>query len=399
MMHAPVVQVRYDELDQIAARFGQLAERNADLERRLQYAFRPLEEGGWIGRGADAFSQSMRGEVFPACQRLHAALAAAREVTMQIQQIFQGGEAEAAALFQGGGTPTQINQINQTGTTLAELVKLGAKAAWKLFTNRKRIRGYIEGVRFVSDKNGIWRITGSQAAKMRMGLAPNLTRIGPAAIKAGLAQYSVWENMKNVGGAILGKGSFTESATKLLKGITEKPPLTAAMSFKDRLKGSAIVSAFAATASNIYEFGWGEQKDVGLFSRQFASATAADVSAGVGIGVGIVATSTLIGSAIPIPGVGTAAGFLVGMGLQYAYDTYAKDAWRNTVDQAAERVQSQFASAANSVSQISRDVSRAVHDTAHQMRQSAQILTTMTNLPVGTNLFQGALRNATIFRF
>lgn len=349
-MTAPIVQSRYDELDQAAARFAQAAERGAELERRLQGAFRPLQEGGWIGRGADAFESTMQGEIFPACGRLIAALEAAREVTLQIRSILAGAEEEAAAVFQGGADGPE------RGLSLVTLGMAGAKLGWHLFVNRKAWAAFHGGVRFIKDANGMWRITGSRSAKAAAGLSPHLTRFGQAAIKKSLAHFSVYGNVKNV---VAGKGPFAESAGKLWQSISNKSPLLPAASFMDRFKGTAVVSTLITTASNVYEFGWGEQKDRGLGSRQFVTATTADVSAGIGI----VAASTAIGTLIPVPGVGTAAGFAVGVGLQYAYDTWGKEAWRGAVDHAAQAVQKQAGDAINTVSRVGRDVSRAAYDT------------------------------------
>lgn len=355
-MTAPIVQIRYDELDQAAARFAQAAERSAELERRLQSAFRPLQEGGWIGRGAAAFESTMQGEIFPACTRLITALETAREVTLQIRGLLAGAEEEAAGVFQGGDSGSAA----QNGVSLSVIGKVG-QTIWQVFTDRKAWRAFFNGVRFVKDPNGMWRLFGTRAAKEALGVSPYLTRFGQRAIKKNLELFDVYGNLKNVA---IGQGPFAERAAKLLKSISTNPPLETAAGFIDRFKGNIknplnVLDGVITVASNIYEFGYGAQKDVGIFSRQFATATTADLSASVGI----VAASTAIGSMIPVPGLGTAAGFAVGMGLQYVYDTYGKEAWRGAVDHAAQAVQKQAGDAINTISRVGRDVSRAAYDT------------------------------------
>jgi len=103
-MAVAVVQARYNEIEAISSQFGQASERCADLERRLRQSCGPLQDGGWQGRGAEAFSGEMDSVLFPAIQRLIAALDTAREVTCQIGTLLQGAEQEAAAIFQNGGS-------------------------------------------------------------------------------------------------------------------------------------------------------------------------------------------------------------------------------------------------------------------------------------------------------
>lgn len=104
-MTGNVVQVDYDQLEQIAQRLARSAEATSDLDRRLRQAVAALADGGWIGRGSDAFFQDMSTEVLPAHTRLITALHEGVAVTRQISQTMRQAEAEAAGLFQsqGGG--------------------------------------------------------------------------------------------------------------------------------------------------------------------------------------------------------------------------------------------------------------------------------------------------------
>lgn len=98
-MAAPIVQARYDDLEEFGARFGRQAEAASDLDQALRTAFQPLVTGGWRGEAADAFAHEMDGALLPAIRRLIDALAEAREVTLRCGALLREAEAEAAALF------------------------------------------------------------------------------------------------------------------------------------------------------------------------------------------------------------------------------------------------------------------------------------------------------------
>lgn len=106
-----IIEVHYDTLDQIAARFQGQAEGSAALDRRLRACLEALEQGGWIGLGADAFFGEMRGTVLPAMQRFTAALCEAQAATLQIRDLMRHAEEEAARLFGGDGA----NTLTQSG--------------------------------------------------------------------------------------------------------------------------------------------------------------------------------------------------------------------------------------------------------------------------------------------
>lgn len=98
-MGAEIVQAEYDALDGIAGRFNRSAEVTDDVRSQLGSAFAPLERGGWIGDAAQAFFGEMRGELFPAVQRLTETMSAAQEATLRIAQIIREAEEEASAQF------------------------------------------------------------------------------------------------------------------------------------------------------------------------------------------------------------------------------------------------------------------------------------------------------------
>ncbi len=138
-------------------------------------------------------------------------------------------------------------------------------------------------------------------------------------------------------------------AKSILRRLPRNSPYLPVSTFKQRIadmvgagkgiKGFARswvgITIGLSLIENIYEFQLGVNRHLGLGSRQFATATVADVSAGLSI----VVAATAIGSLIPIPVVGTAVGFLVGVGLSYAYEKWGKDAWRGAVDGAGKKLQ------------------------------------------------------------
>lgn len=97
-----IIQADYDALAAVASRFGNQAQSNQELLARVRQAMRPLESGGWQGRGSTAFFAEMNGEVLPAMQRLAAALDQARSVTLDIARVVRQAEEEAARPFRDG---------------------------------------------------------------------------------------------------------------------------------------------------------------------------------------------------------------------------------------------------------------------------------------------------------
>ena len=65
----------------------------------MRSSVQQLEDGGWIGRGADAFFSEMQSVVFPAVQRLESSLNDASSTTKQIAQNMQQAEQDAQSLF------------------------------------------------------------------------------------------------------------------------------------------------------------------------------------------------------------------------------------------------------------------------------------------------------------
>lgn len=94
-----VVQAQYEYLESLATRFGQWAESNAEMSTRVRRSVENLMNGGWEGRGADAFFNEMGSEMLPAIDRFTIVLEQSQHTTRQVILILQQAEREAAALF------------------------------------------------------------------------------------------------------------------------------------------------------------------------------------------------------------------------------------------------------------------------------------------------------------
>lgn len=111
-MSASVVQARYEELEQIAARFAAAAEDQQALQERVNRQVEVLRSGGWQGKGVAAFLREMDGEVRPAEERLISALQSADQTATAISTTLRDAEADAASLFQNGlGDEYQSEQV------------------------------------------------------------------------------------------------------------------------------------------------------------------------------------------------------------------------------------------------------------------------------------------------
>jgi WXG100 family type VII secretion target len=102
-MTAPRVRADYDSLKQVAASFSGQAQAARQTLQSLQSQMDTLQGGDWIGQGAEAFYQEMGDQVLPTLKRLASALETAQQSTLQISQIIQQAEANAAQVLRGPG--------------------------------------------------------------------------------------------------------------------------------------------------------------------------------------------------------------------------------------------------------------------------------------------------------
>jgi len=93
------IRADYESLEQLASQFANQAQAVQQMLQNVKGAMDPLEGGGWIGRGSDAFFSEMNSEVLPATTRLQQALDEASRVTKQIVETVKQAEEEASSPF------------------------------------------------------------------------------------------------------------------------------------------------------------------------------------------------------------------------------------------------------------------------------------------------------------
>jgi len=96
---ADKVQADYEQLGQVSSQFANQSQVIQELLQKVRSSVQQLEDGGWIGRGADSFFSEMQSVVFPAIQRLESSLNDASSTTKQIAQNMQQAEQDAQSLF------------------------------------------------------------------------------------------------------------------------------------------------------------------------------------------------------------------------------------------------------------------------------------------------------------
>jgi WXG100 family type VII secretion target len=96
---ADKVQADYEQLGQVSSQFANQSQLVQELMQKVRSSMQQLEDGGWIGRGADAFFSEMQSVLFPGIQRLESALNDASSITKQIAQNMEQAEQDAQSLF------------------------------------------------------------------------------------------------------------------------------------------------------------------------------------------------------------------------------------------------------------------------------------------------------------
>ncbi len=108
------VRIDYDEMADVARRFGQQADVVREMIQQLRRCSGALENGGWIGCAADAFYAEMNEMMFPALDRLVNALDASQEATNRLIAQYRQAEEEGAGLFHGDSATS--NTTTGSGT-------------------------------------------------------------------------------------------------------------------------------------------------------------------------------------------------------------------------------------------------------------------------------------------
>jgi WXG100 family type VII secretion target len=96
---ADEIRADYDRLEKVASQFANQSQEIQQMLQKIRGSMDPLENGGWIGRGSDAFFSEMQSEVLPATERLQQAMDEANRVTNQIVQTIRHAEEEACSPF------------------------------------------------------------------------------------------------------------------------------------------------------------------------------------------------------------------------------------------------------------------------------------------------------------
>ncbi len=109
-----IVQIAYQEANQLAQRFGKQQTQVQSILQRLKQTIQALEHGGWMGDAANACFKEFHADVVPAYTRLCTVLGEGQSTLLAIATVFRQAEEEAAALFRGelaaavGGTRSEF---------------------------------------------------------------------------------------------------------------------------------------------------------------------------------------------------------------------------------------------------------------------------------------------------
>jgi WXG100 family type VII secretion target len=95
------IQANYDELEQVAQQFGTHGDGVSNLLQQVQRTAGDLQNGGWVGTGANAFFAEVSDLISPGLKRLTHSLSEAREAVLLICATFQEAEREASRQFDG----------------------------------------------------------------------------------------------------------------------------------------------------------------------------------------------------------------------------------------------------------------------------------------------------------
>jgi WXG100 family type VII secretion target len=102
-MVASEIRVQYDDIATIAMSFNHRGEQTQQLLKELRRQQGVLEDGVWLGSGAQAFFAEMNTHIVPTMNGLIQAFEQAAGTTRQVQELLHQAEADAAALFRGEG--------------------------------------------------------------------------------------------------------------------------------------------------------------------------------------------------------------------------------------------------------------------------------------------------------
>ena|SRR5437867_1635495 len=93
------IQADYNQLEEIASEFQKAGEEVRTMAEHLKTSIDKLRDGGWIGKGSDAFFEEGQERVGPSIANLQGALFEAGQTAQKIGQALKQAEEEASALF------------------------------------------------------------------------------------------------------------------------------------------------------------------------------------------------------------------------------------------------------------------------------------------------------------
>ncbi len=198
-------------------------------------------------------------------------------------------------------------------------------------------------------------------------------------------QYIKWRKKENLMGTRYrydnGKvGKYMDPKTAIKGDLSSNYNILKKSAWKNSLKGGGILGAAFTVGGSLYSYGWGENRNHGLASTEFASdlvvesavmvgTTALGAAAGAGAGA-------LAGAAFGsvVPGLGTAVGFFVGLGVGVfmSSDTgkAIKDWTKDKLNKGIEGTVAGVKAAGKALKQGAEFTGRVVGDAANAVRSS-----------------------------
>jgi WXG100 family type VII secretion target len=135
----------------------------------VQQSVAALEQGGWEGRGSQAFFSEMQSKIFPAMRGLTHALEEGRAVTLETTRIFQQADEEAGRLFGVDGASSRARTLKELFDNIKDLFDMSEAAANV---------GVICRSIFSANTDGILNLKGFKWAPKSVGVALGLIGMG-----------------------------------------------------------------------------------------------------------------------------------------------------------------------------------------------------------------------------
>jgi WXG100 family type VII secretion target len=96
---ADQIRANYEVLNEMENRFARLANEVQDMAGKIKARETALRQGGWIGRGSDAFYNEMDDLVMPAIGRLGNALQEGGQALNRVARLLSEAEEEGQGGF------------------------------------------------------------------------------------------------------------------------------------------------------------------------------------------------------------------------------------------------------------------------------------------------------------